>query len=309
MDQFVGIDVSEDKLDVFIHPIKKFKTFTNNNIGIKNLENFVNEFEVDKIIIEATGGLEEDCVKYMQIKKYKVCVVNPYLTSSYRQSMGRKAKTDLIDSEVIARFGEAMKPKASMILSENETFLKKLAARRSQLISMQTAEKNRLRRLRSKFEIEELKDHLGFLKQKIKVVEKEILKIINIDNAKKNNFKFLTSIPSIGKIIALSFIINVPELGKLNQAQIAALCGVCPLNNDSGKTNKSKAMHNAGRPAVREALFMAAIVAIRHNPVIKNYFNRLVFEGNKPKMVALGACMRKIIIIANSLVKQQKMWT
>jgi transposase len=306
--EFVGIDVSEDKLDVFIHPSKKYKNFPNTNTGVKLLEKFLSAFEIERVVIEATGCLEELCASYLQARDYKVSIINPYQSSSFRQALGRKAKTDLIDSEVLAKFGELLNPAISIKLSDSERKLKRLSARRNQLIKMRSGEYNRLRRAKNIDEKEDIKIHIDFLSERVKNIEGKIMDLISQSKEKQHNFKLLQTIPGVGKVVAMSLIIQVPELGKLNQRQMASICGVSPLNNDSGKKNSSKAMKNSGRPQVRTALFISSLVGIQFNPLLSSYFKRLVNERKKPKKVALGACMRKLVIIANTLIKEQRAW-
>lgn len=306
--EFVGIDVSEDKLDVFIHPSKKYKNFPNTNNGIKLLEKFIQDFEIERVVIEATGCLEESCACYLQAKDYKVSIINPYQSSSFRQALGRKAKTDLIDSEVLARFGEVLNPAISIRLSNSERELKRLSSRRNQLIKMRAGEYNRHRRAKNSDEKEDIKIHVDFLSERVEKIEAKIMDLISASEEKLHNFKLLQTIPGVGKVVAMSLIIQVPELGKLSQKQVASICGVSPLNDDSGKKNSSKAMKNSGRPQVRTSLFISSMVGIQFNPLLSSYFKRLVNERNKPKKVALGACMRKLVIVANTLIKEQRAW-
>lgn len=307
MKNFVGIDICEENLDICLYPSLKYKQFKNNKQGISSLKRYLKGYEIEQIIMEATGGLENLCANTLQDAGYNVAVVNPALICYFRKSLGYKAKTDLIDSEVIAQYGEKMHPQDSKKTSKEERQLKELSARRRQLVSMRDGERNRLRRVRDEYAKEDIQATILYLNGRISAIEEMILKLIKSQKDKKEIFEILNSIPGFGKIISLTLIGLLPELGHLNQKQVASLAGVFPANVESGKGKAHKKMCFCGRPQIRSALYLGALVGVRYNSFLHQKYNDLLAKG-KTKKVALGACMRKLIIIANSMVKEKRLW-
>lgn len=304
---YVGIDVCEKKLDIFIYPSGEYRQFNNSITGINKFCEYLRDKEIELIVMEATGKLEAKCADMLMDKGYQVSVVNPARVCYFRKSLGYKAKTDLIDAEVIARFGEVMKPAASNPTSAIERQLRELSARRKQLVILRDSERNRLRRVRDEYSKEDIQDNISFLNVKLRKIETVMLELIKQNKSKRDMFEILVSIPGVGEITALTLMSSLPELGKLNQKQIASLSGVFPLNIESGKGKTHHKMCYSGRPKVRSTLYLATLVGIRHNSFIRAKFNELVAKG-KAKKVAMGACMRKLIIIANSMVKENRLW-
>ena len=227
---YVGIDVCEKKLDIFIHPSKKYVQFNNTQQGIMQLYEYLKAFDIELIVLEATGKLEALCADILMDLGYKVSVVNPARVCYYRKSLGYKAKTDLIDAEVIARFAEALRPDASNPSSATERRLRELSARRKQLVILRDSERNRLRRVRDEYAKEDLQINIAFLNGRLHKIETVMVELIKQNKAKKEVFEILQSIPGIGEIMALTLMSYLPELGQLNQKQIASLAGVFPLS-------------------------------------------------------------------------------
>lgn len=303
---FIGIDVSEDTLDIWIHPLNKYNKFNNNHQGIKELILSIQSYSIAKIVVEATGGLEYIVAKSLQQSGYPIAVVNPLFTAAFRTMRGKFTKTDITDAQMLALFAEKLDPQIRPVPNALEKELKELVARRNQLITMIVAERNRLRRISNNQIISDIRYIITVLNQQKQEVEERVLQHIrNMENY-KNIYDLLITVPGIGSIIAITLITELPELGSLNCKQIASLIGVAPHCRESGKT-KFKAKTQGGRKTVRSALYMAAVTAVRYNPAIKPFYARLVERG-KPKKLALTAAMRKIIIILNNIIKNKRPW-
>ncbi len=234
MKNFIGIDICEKSLDVFLHPLKTYKQFENTKQGIAKLCEYLKDFEIEQIAMEATGNLEVDCAKRLIESGYKVSVVNPAQVCYFRRSLGRKNKTDMVDAEIIAKFCEVMKPVLSSNASEEQEKLHYLSARRQQLITIKVAENNRLRRVKDEDCKKDIIQTIDILKKKIIKFEQLMLSIIKKNKELLRKYDILNSVPGVGKILALSLICNYSELGTLNQKQAASLGGVIPLNQMSG---------------------------------------------------------------------------
>ncbi len=303
---FVGIDVSKDNLDVHVHPSGESFSCRNKPEAFKSLAKCLTKFKPVAIVFEATGGYEVTAAYYLCEAGFPVSIVNPRNTRNFARSMGLLAKTDRIDAEVIARFAKAIRPKLRKLPEKEEQLLKELVARRSQLLAMRTAENNRLHQARAK-------DVQRSIKQVIKLLNKQIG---NVDEEMKRRIKetpiwqvkddLLQSAPGIGPATATCLIASLPELGKLNRREIASLIGVAPINRDSGLF-RGRRMTGGGRTHVRTKLFMATLVACRWNPVICQYYQHLLAKG-KEKMKAIVACMRKLIVILNTMLKNNTRW-
>lgn len=304
---YIGIDISENKLDIFIYPLGEYVQFSNSKQGINKFKQYISKYAIEQIVMEATGKLEALCAGSLMDAGYKVAVVNPALICYFRKSLGYKAKTDMIDAEVIARYGDVNKPSPSNQTTQAERRLQELSARRAQLVNLRDGERNRLRRVRDDYAKQDIQESIDFMNGKLRRIEQIMLNLIKENKDKNNIFNILVSVPGIGDIIALTLMSSLPELGNLNQKQIASLSGVFPLNVESGKGKSHRKMCYSGRSKVRSTLYLATLVGIRHNSFIKSKFNELVAKG-KAKKVAMGACMRKLIIIANSMVKENRVW-
>ncbi len=305
-ESYVGIDVSKDKLDVAYQGIAKAQQYPNNPAGIKKLVKSLRQAEgVNRIVVEATAGFEREAVHQMLDIGLPVAVLNPTRVRRFAQAQGLHAKTDTIDAHVLADFGQVMKPDIWQRKNEFEEQISLRITRRRQLIQMQTEEKNRLTTAHP-HNIAYIKKHLVWLKGEIESLEQELKRLIQSNPCYQAKVDLLQSVPGVGPVTALTLIAEMPELGQANRKQIAALAGVAPYNRDSG--NRKRRRHTfGGRSTVRCTLFMAALSATRHNPRIKEFYERLLANG-KEKKVALTACMRKLLVILNAIARDQKPW-
>lgn len=309
--QYVGIDVASEWLDVWLHPARIYKRFTNDVGGISALLKHLALVEggIVKAVLEATGGLEYQAARRMQKAGIAVAVVNPYFTSAFRVMRGKRTKTDATDAEMLAMFAEKMDPEVRPVPTAQEKEMRELTARRVQLIEMVTAEKNRLRRIDCepvKLSVRLMIDLLSEEKQRI---EQRLQKMVAEHEAYATQYRLLTSIPAIGPAVAITLITELPELGQLNKKEIASLVGLVPHNRDSGKSvGKASIRTGGGRRCVKAALYMGALVAARRNPTLAAFYKRLV-ESGKPKKVAIVATMRKLLITANQMIKEQREWS
>jgi transposase len=302
---YVGIDVSKDSLEAAIWRQTGSQTYPNTAEGIAELLSTFSQQFPRIIVIEATGGYEQAVLKQMLQAGLPVSLVNPTRVRRFAAASGRLAKTDRIDAQVLAHFGQAMRPKLSLLKSELVEQLDHYLTRRRQLVSMITAEKNRLSTAGA-FGQKDIRETLAWLQERRKNLEREMLELVQGQPIYRQRMAQLSSVPGVGLVTALTLIAEMPELGRVNRQQIAALAGVAPLNRDSGK-RKGKRRTFGGRSGVRNTLYMAALSASRTNPVIKAFYGRLLANG-KEKKVALTACMRKLLVIMNAMARDQQSW-
>lgn len=302
---YIGIDVAKNKLDVCIRSTGECfqvdNTSTGHQLLIKRLSPQANSL----VVVEATGGYEQSVVQALQQAAFTLAVVNPRQVRDFAKALGHLAKTDKLDAYVLARFAEAIKPQASAPVSQSRQELQEKQQRRKQLVDMLALEKNRLAQATGSVK-EHIKDSIKFLEKQLKALEKELFASIAADKELSAKESLLCSVKGVGKVTALTLITQLPELGHLNQRQIAALAGVAPFNRDSGQWRGQRTIWG-GRSTVRTALYMSALVATQFNPVIKKYYERLCAAGKKKK-VALVACMRKLLVILNAMVKNNTRW-
>jgi transposase len=302
---FVGIDVAKDHLDIAIRPSEKVWTIQNNEKEIEELAKQLKEKEPELIVMEATGGLEMNVANALAIIGIPVAVVNPRQVRDFAKSTGKLAKTDTLDAKVLAHFAEAIRPEARFLSDEQSKQLKALIGRRRQLIEMIVSEKNRSHSC-YKNVLDKVLDHIAWLEKSLEELDKELAQVIHDSAMWREKDKLLESVPGIGKTTSSVILASLPELGTLNRKKIAALVGVAPFNRDSG-TMRGKRSIWGGRAHVRCILYMAALSATRYNPVIKRFYNRLIEAGKTPK-VALTACMRKLLVIINSMLQHSTSW-
>ena len=302
---YVGIDVSGAHLDMAVLPGGEEQRFINDPQGIKTLTNRLAGVGSVLVVLEATGGMEVPVVGELAAVGVEVVVVNPRQVRDFARATGKLAKTDALDAQVLARFGEAVKPPVRALPDATLRELRGLTTRRHQLMGMLTAERNRLHTASPKV-TPRIKDHILWLKRQIKDLDKDLSDSIRESPLWRTKENLLRSTPGVGPVVSSILLAQLPELGELNRYQIAALVGVAPLNRDSG-TLRGKRKVWGGRAPVRAALYMAALVATHHNPVIKAFYQRLLQAG-KPKKVALTACMRKLLTILNVMVRDQRPW-
>jgi transposase len=302
---FVGIDVSKDTLDIAVLPSKESWQAVRDEKGIKTLVARLEQLNPTLIVLEATGGLESHLVTTLATNTLPVVVVNPRQARSFAKALGKLAKTDSIDAYVLAEFAQKVRPEPRPIKDEQLQELSALNTRRQQLVTMLTAEKNRLT-VASKRLSKDIQAHIRWLEKRIKDLDTQLDQSIRRSPVWREKDQLLQSVPGVGPVLSRTLISQVPELGRLNRKSIAALIGVAPLNRDSGALRGKRTIWG-GRGPVRAALYMATLVATRFNPMIKPFYERLVAAGKPPKL-ALTACMRKLLTMLNAIVKTGKPW-
>lgn len=303
--KFIGIDVSKASLDVYLRPEGKIWSVAYNDQEVKSLANQLSALTPSLIVIEATGGLEIPLVSILAAAQLPVVVSNPRQIRDFAKATGKLAKTDKIDAEVIAHFADAIRPKFRPLKDEQTQELTDLLTRRGQLVDMLTAEKNRLKQA-SKSVNKDIARHIKWLEERIEDFGDDLKKLIKASPIWQEKDKIIQSVPGVGPIMSLALLSGLPELGTIDRGQVASLVGVAPFNRDSGKYKGKRAIWG-GRASVRSVLYMCALTAIRCNPTIKSFYARLIKAGKLPK-VAITACMRKLLVILNSMVKNQTIW-
>ena len=301
----VGVDTGKSQLDIYIRPLDIYFTVTNDEKGIKEAVKTIKGHSPERIVIEATGRLEMPFIMACADEDLPFVIANPVHIKRFAGAIGQRAKTDKLDAQLIAHYGEAIKPKLSTLKPETMQLMSDLVARRNQLLVMQTMEKNRLQILPKEL-VMTIKPILTAFKNQIEKVETKIIKLIEScpDYQAKN--VILQSMKGIGKIAAASIISNLPELGYISNKQASSLVGVAPMNRESGRYKGVRKIQG-GRHQVRTVLYMAMMSAIQSNPIFKGTYQRLVAAG-KPKKVAIIACIRKMIVILNSMLRDGVMW-
>ena len=299
LEEYVGIDVAKDKLDVAVLGQKATSEAFNTKKGITALVKKMCQLNPKLIVVEATGGYEEALVLSLFEAGMPVALVSPQRVRQYAKARGLLAKTDKLDAQNLAEYGKNIQPRLFVAKSEAGRRLSAIIGRRRQLGDMQKAEKNRLRTAYAQMR--------GSIQTVIDCLETEIERLdTEIRNFMKEQEKLLRSAKSIGPVTAATLLADLPELGKLDRKQIAALVGVAPMNHDSGK-KRGYRKTKGGRPEVRSVLYMSALSAIRYNPVIKAQYDQLVKRG-KEKKVAITACMRKMLTILNAMMRDQQLF-
>lgn len=303
---FIGIDVSKDRLDIHIRPSGDAFGIMHDAEGISALVERLRGLRPELIVLEATGGLQTRVAATLAAAGLPTAVVNPRQVRDFARAIGRLAKTDALDAEAIAHFAEAVKPEPRPLSDEAGQELHALVARRRQLVDMRTAEKNRRQQVKEGHLRKRLDDHLEWLAQAIAEIDQDIddhIKRSPIWRAKED---LLVSVPGIGNTTARTLIADLPELGTLSRRRIAALVGLAPFNRDSGRMRGKRSIAG-GRSSVRSSLYMATMTAVRCNPAIRAAYQRLVAAG-KPKMTAIVACMRKLLVILNAIMRDHTVW-
>jgi transposase len=302
---FIGIDVSKDQLDVCVYLHDNRQSFDNTEKGIASLLAFLHPLKLALIVLEATGGLEMTAASALAADQHPVAVVNPRQIRDFAKATGKLAKTDIIDSGIIAHFGAALRPEARPLKDPEAQALDALNSRRRQIVDMLSMEKNRLFSA-TKWTRTDIESHIIWLEKRLKKVNNDISQSIKKSPVWKAKDEIFQSVKGIGPIASLALLTNLPELGTLNRKQVAALAGVAPMNRDSGKFRGKRTIFG-GRADIRAVLYMSALVASKHNPVIKEFYQRLVKAG-KSKKLALIACARKLLTILNVMVRNGTKW-
>ncbi len=305
-EQWVGIDVSKADLDVFVYPQGKQWRSSNSDSGIIETVETLALFNVALVVIEATGGLEQGVTNALSQAGVAVVVSNPCRIRDVAKALGKLAKTDRIDAQVLARYGEAVRPEVRAIASEAAKELQELVVRRQQVVEMVSAERNRKSSARSERSKAQIDRHIEWLTEEVKHLDKQIQAQLHQSDSWQQQQAILQSVPGVGVVTASTLIALLPELGVLTRQQIAALVGVAPINCDSGKM-RGKRFVAGGRSSVRSVLYMATLVATQFNPVIRAFYQHLLAQG-KAKKLALVACMRKLLVTLNAMLKNHQPW-
>ena len=306
MATYAGIDIAKNTFDLALEAQSTVRNFPNDTEGIQRCLRHLKPLRPDLIVMEPTGGYERPLVAQLQAAGFPVAVVNARRIREFARACGLLAKTDKLDAQVIARFAATLQPPPQEALEQQTQAMKALVARRHQLVQMHTAETNRLEHASDKAIVQSLRTILRTLERQMDRVEQQIRDQIERMPELKQKTQQLESVPGIGETTASLLVTELPELGRLNRRQIAALVGVAPINRDSG-TYRGKRMTGGGRRHLRARLFMPTLVAVRHNPVIHTFYQRLLRQG-KTKMVALIAAMRKLLTILNTMLKKNETW-
>ncbi len=299
---YVGIDVAKDRVDVAIRPGGDTWSADYDERGVSELVSCLRTAEPIAVLLEATGGLEVPLVSARAAAALSVVVVNPRQVRDFAKATGKLAKTDALDALVLAHFAEAVRPPVRPLRDEDTQELNSLTTRRNQLMTMLVAEKNRLRRASHSVR-PSIQSHITWLEQELSDLDKDLRKALRSSPVWREKDNLLRSVPGVGEQLSLSLLAYLPELGTLNRKRIAALVGVAPFNRDSGSRRGKRSVWG-GRARVRAALYMGAPTASRFNPVIRDFYHRLLVAG-KPKKVALTACMRKLLVLLNSMLKNR----
>lgn len=302
---YVGIDVSKQQLDMAIKGSDTTWQHGNDEPGILEVVNQLLTLDPVLVVIEASGGWEMTLVAELAYASLPVSVVNPTRVRNFARAAGTWAKTDKLDAMMIARFAEAIRPEVRPLRDEKERYLAALITRRRQTIYILTAEKNRRSTTYGRIS-KRLEGHIAWLEEELSSLDKEIKRFIQTSPVWVKNEALLKSVPGVGPVTSFTLLAELPELGTLSRQKIAALVGIAPFNKDSGP-RRGKRRIFGGRAGVRSALYMAALVSSRANPIIREFYERLLERG-KEKKVALTACMRKLLVILNAIVRDQKPW-
>lgn len=305
--QWVGIDVSQAWLDIVLRPAGTYWRLSNQETGWAELVTHLQNLEVKLVVLESTGGMERGVVQVLQRQELPVAVINPKRARDFAKASGQLAKTDRIDAGVLAHFAQAMSPVPKPLASEVQDALSDLVHRRQQVVEMVNSEQRRLHSVRNRSAQADIETHIDWLKQRIKGLDAEIDQLRKDNQTWQQQYEWLTSVPGVGRVVATTLLAALPELGQLPSKKLASLVGIAPLNCDSGKM-RGKRHIVGGRALVRSVLYMAALVAVQHNPVIAAFYQRLLQAG-KAKKVALIACAHKLLGILNALVKQHVSWS
>lgn len=303
--EVVGIDVSKARLDVCVLPDGSARSHANDEAGIVQLVGSLKQAKPGLVVMEATGGYETEAAMAISAAGIRLAVVNPRQVRDFAKASGFLAKTDAIDARVIAQFGVAIDPQVTAVRDEDAQELQAMMVRRGQLIAMRTQEKNRLALAFGTMR-KPIKEHIAWLDRAIEGLDIDLTHKLRTSPAWKAKEDLLRSFKGIGPVNARTMLADLPELGSLNRKKIAALVGVAPFNCDSG-TFRGQRHIWGGRARVRTALYMAAVTAIRTNPVIKTFYEHLTASG-KPRKVVIVACMRKMLTILNAMAKTQTRW-
>ncbi|MFN2143219.1 MAG: IS110 family transposase [Candidatus Promineifilaceae bacterium] len=302
---YIGIDVSKTRLDVGRLEELLVKQYAYDETGLRRLVEELGAFRAGRVVVEASGGMERRLVAELVKAELPVALVNPKRVRDFARAAGQLAKTDHLDALVLARFGKALEPAVYQARSEDAEQLKEWVSRRKQLVDMRSAEKNRLSSARGDVR-ERIQRHIGFLDEEILALDRDIEDLINQHGEWQEQADLLQTVPGVGQVTAATLIADLPELGQVNRQKIAVLVGLAPLNHDSGHKRGQRRVYG-GRASVRRVLYMAALTATRSDPAFKAFLENLLSRGKVWK-VAITACMRKLLVILNAMVRDGREW-
>ena len=305
---WIGIDVAKDSLDVAwaTENAPQRHSVANSQLGFTSLLKQLPSAAEACLVVEATGGYERSLVTALVEAGFRVAVVNPRQVRDFAKALGILAKTDRIDALVLARFGQQVQPR---LLEEDPTQraeLMQLVARRRQLVELRTMESNRLGQSTARVAQKSIRHVLKLLEKEIDQLEAEIARLLQSDDDWRAKIELLSTVPGVAQVTSATLVAEVPELGRLNRQAIAALVGLAPFNDDSGRHRGTRRI-TGGRSAVRQVLYMATLSARRCNPIIHAFAQRLAAQGKKPKVI-ITACMRKLLVILNAILKNHRPW-
>lgn len=303
---YVGIDVSKARLDLALGATGELLSAANDSSGIAALRERLLSLAVARVVLEASGGLETALIAELGAAGLPVVVVNPRQVRDFARATGQLAKTDALDARVLALFGERLRPELRALPTEQERELKALVARRRELVEMITAERNRLARA-PKVLRKEIAAHIRWLENRLLERDRELDRMLRSSPLWRERENLLRGVPGVGPVLCATLLAELPELGRLGRREIAKLVGVAPLNRDSGALRGKRTVWG-GRGQVRAVLYMAALVAVQYNPVLKAFYQRLLCTG-KPRKLALTAAMRKLLVILNAILKTRIPWS
>jgi len=306
MGTYVGIDVSKDRLDVHLLPQDEAFAVERNGKGLAALVDRLKPLLPTLIAVEATGGFESTTAAALAGAGLPLAIINPAQIRHYAQALGKRAKTDPIDAKVIARFAADIKPEVRALPDEMTQFLADLVARRRQIVEMIQAERQREKRTSVKRLKKSITRLVAALEKELSELDREIDDTVRGSPVWREKEDLLASVPGVGQKTARTLIAELPELGSMSRKTVASLVGLAPYTRQSGRW-KGKSMIGGGRKTVRSAIFIAAMVASRHNPVLKQFYNRLVAAG-KPKVLSIVAVARKLLTILNAILRDQRPW-
>lgn len=301
----VGVDTGKTQLDIYIRPLDIYFTVSNDEKGINKAIKEIKKYKPTRIVIEATGRLEQAFIILCAKEKLPFVVANPVRIKKFAGSVGQLAKTDKLDAKLIAYYSEAIKPELSTLKPETLRKMSDLLSRRCQLMEMRTMEKNRLQILPKSIECT-INPMLTVINNQLTKIDNKMNKLIEQCDEYQIKNNIIQSVPGVGNVVAFSLLSNMPELGYITNKEAAALVGVAPVNRESGSF-KGKRMIRGGRHQIRTAMFMSMMSAMQCNPVFKATYQRLVAAG-KPKKIAIIACVRKMVVILNSMVRDGVHW-
>ncbi len=304
-ERFVGIDVAQATLEIAVRPTGESWQVANDEVAFGALVDRLCELAPTLIVLEATGGIQLPVVGALAAAGLPVVAMNPRQVRDFAKATGKLAKTDRIDAQVLAHFADAVRPEVRPLPDAATRELAILVARRRQLLEMRVAEQNRSRGVPPRIRAQ-IREHITWLNRCLAELDRELGQLVRSSPVWRERVDLLRSTPGVGPVLSATMLADLPELGTLSHKQIAALVGLAPLNQDSGK-KRGKRVVWGGRASVRGALYMATLVATRRNPVIRAFYQRLL-ATHKPKKLALTACMHKLLTILNAMVRRQTRW-